>query len=76
MWQEMDAWVRVLGIDPLETIRRATSLPAMVMGRAGEVGMVAAGQVADVIAVPGDPLVRMDVLRAPAVVISRGERVR
>ncbi|MGE0592148.1 MAG: amidohydrolase family protein [Vicinamibacterales bacterium] len=76
LWQEMDAWVRVLGIEPLEVIRRATAVPAAALGRGGEVGVVAPGQVADVIAVAGDPLVHMNVVRHPAVVIARGRRVR
>jgi len=76
LWQEMDAWVQVLGVDPMEVIRRTTAVPAAFMGQEGKVGMVAPGQVADVIAVPGDPLAQIDVVRDPAVVISRGRRVR
>lgn len=76
LWQEMDAWVRVLGVEPLEVIRRATAVPAAVMGREDEVGMVTPGQVADVIAVRGDPLAYIDLVRTPAVVIARGQRVR
>jgi len=76
MWQEMDSWVNILGIEPLETIRRATSLPARLMGREGEVGRVVPGQRADIIVVEGDPLRHMDVLRSPAIVILRGQRIR
>jgi imidazolonepropionase-like amidohydrolase len=76
LWQEMDAWVRVLGVPPLEVIRRATAVSSAAMGLTGEVGMIVAGQVADVIAVRGDPLVHIDVLRAPVVIIARGQRVR
>ena len=76
LWQEMDAWVRVLGIEPREVIRRATAVPAAFMGREGEVGRIAAGQIADAIAVRGDPLVHIDLARDPEVVIARGRRIR
>jgi len=76
MWQEMGTWVDILGIDPLETIRRATSLPARLMGRDGEAGRVVPGQLADLLVVEGDPLRHMDVLRSPAIVIMRGQRIK
>ena len=70
MWQEMESWVDILGIDPLETIHRATALPARLLGREGEVGRVVPGQRADLLIVQGDPLRHMEVLRSPAIVIT------
>jgi imidazolonepropionase-like amidohydrolase len=75
-WQEMDAWVRVLGIDPMETIRRATSVAATALGAARESGSIESGRYADVLVVGGDPLRHMDVLRAPVMVFKHGRRIR
>jgi len=75
-WQEMDAWVDVLGMSPMETIQRATSGAARVLGVADRVGSIEAGKVADVIVVNGDPLRHIDVLREPAMVFKGGRRVK
>ena len=75
MWQEMDAWVNVLGIDPLSTIHAATGLAATLLGADADSGTLADGKYADVLVVRGDPLRHMDVLRAPAMVFKHGRRV-
>ena len=75
MWQEMDAWVNVLGIDPLATIYAATGLAAEALGVAERTGTVAEGKEADVIVVKGDPLRHMNVLRDPALVLKHGRQV-
>jgi len=45
-----------LGMSPMAAIRSATSAPAEMLGLAGQVGVVAPGALADLIAVKGDPL--------------------
>jgi hypothetical protein len=75
-WQEMEAWVRVLGIDPMETIRRASALAAQAVGADRVSGSIEPGKAADVIVVDGDPLRHIEVLRAPAVVIKAGRRIK
>jgi imidazolonepropionase-like amidohydrolase len=45
-----------LGMTPLEAIQSATSRPAEMLDREGELGVIAPGAYADVIAVAGDPL--------------------
>ena len=45
-----------LGMSPAAAIRAATSAPAEMLGMAGELGVIAPGAYADVIAVRGDPL--------------------
>jgi imidazolonepropionase-like amidohydrolase len=46
-----------------------------VVGRGADLGRIAAGYVADLIAVRGDPLADLTVLRAPAVVLKEGRVV-
>ena len=45
-----------LGMAPTAALRSATSLPAEMLGLSGQIGVVAPGAYADVIAVRGDPL--------------------
>jgi len=44
------------GMSPLETIRSATSRAAEMLDASGQIGILAPGAYADVVAVPGDPL--------------------
>jgi imidazolonepropionase-like amidohydrolase len=44
-----------LGMKPLAALRAATSVDAQLLGVDGKLGTLAAGKLADVIAVPGDP---------------------
>ena len=44
------------GMSPLAAIRSATSAPAEMLDRQGELGVIAKGAFADLIAVRGDPL--------------------
>ena len=75
-WMEADLWVRELGIEPMAVIRALTLDAARMMGADRESGSLAVGKVADVIAVRGDPLRHIDVLREPRIVIKHGRRFR
>jgi len=75
-WMDADLWVRVLGMDPMMVLQRMTLDAAKVMGADGENGSIAVGKYADVIAVGGDPLRHIDVLRDPKVVIKHGQRYK
>lgn len=44
------------GMKPMEAIRSATTVAAEMLGMSNEIGSVEAGKLADLIAVPGDPL--------------------
>ena len=55
-WHELDVWVNVMGVPPMETIQAATYWPAKFMDVDTEWGTIAAGRFADVIAVKGDVL--------------------
>jgi imidazolonepropionase-like amidohydrolase len=75
-WQELDAWVRVLGVDPIFAIRAATYWPAVAMKVDRDVGTVSEGKYADIIAVRGDVLRYIDLLQRPDVVIKHGVRYK
>jgi imidazolonepropionase-like amidohydrolase len=59
-WQEPIAeefkWMVKLGMTPAAAIQAATSRPAEMLGNKGELGVVAEGAYADIIAVGADPL--------------------
>jgi imidazolonepropionase-like amidohydrolase len=75
-WMDADLWIRELGIPPMTVIRRMTLDAARTMGVEGEVGSVAEGKFADIIAVGGDPLRHIAVLREPKLVLKHGRRYR
>ena len=60
-----DLWlfVKILGFSPMETLVAATRLGGELMGRPGELGVVKAGALADLLLVDGDPLAHIDVLQ-------------
>lgn len=74
-WREMDKWVE-LGVPPMQVIQAATLWPARFLKVQDDLGTLAPGRLADIIAVRGDPLHRMDVLRHVDVVVQGGRRVR
>jgi imidazolonepropionase-like amidohydrolase len=75
-WQEMRTWVHDLGMDPMVTIRAATFWPAVAMGVERDVGTVTPGKIADIIAVRGNVLRDITLLRDVPLVIARGRRVK
>ena len=64
------------GMTPLQAIRAATVTAAEALGQSGEVGTVAPGAWADLVAVPGDPLADVTTLQEVAFVMKGGERIR
>jgi len=65
-----------LGMSPLEAIRSATSRAARMIGWGGRIGSLAPGTLADVIAVPGDPLTDIGALSRVRFVMKGGVVVR
>ena len=59
-----DLWifVKILGFSAMETLVAATRLGGDLMGRPGELGVVAPGALADLLLVDGDPLADISVL--------------
>jgi imidazolonepropionase-like amidohydrolase len=64
------------GMTPLEAIRSATTGAAASLGRSQELGSIAPGKFANLIAVDGDPLADVDRLRHVSGVIWKGGLVR
>jgi imidazolonepropionase-like amidohydrolase len=60
--EELEFYVKVAGIAPLEVIRWATVNGAELMGRGHDLGTVSAGKVADLLVVDGDPVADISVL--------------
>jgi imidazolonepropionase-like amidohydrolase len=75
-WRELDAWVNVLGVDPMTAIRAATYWPSVAMKKDAVVGTVSPGKYADVIAVRGDVMRYIALLQRVDVVIKHGVRVK
>jgi imidazolonepropionase-like amidohydrolase len=63
------------GLSPLDAIRSATLWSATLLGRQKEIGSIAPGKYADMIAVEGDPLKDISVLTAVKAVVKGGREV-
>jgi len=75
-WNELDIWVRVMGVDPMDAIRAATFWPAVAMKVERETGTVTPGKYADIIAVRGDVLRYIDLLQNVDLVVKHGVRYK
>ena len=64
------------GLTPLDAIRSATLNSAQLLGMERDVGSIAAGKFADLVAVEGDPLQDIEKLRAVRGVIKAGREIR
>jgi imidazolonepropionase-like amidohydrolase len=64
------------GMPPVEAIKAATVNAADLLGLANEIGTIEPGKSADIIAVAGDPLTDVTVLKSVAFVMARGEVVK
>ncbi|HEY5547316.1 MAG TPA: amidohydrolase family protein [Gemmatimonadaceae bacterium] len=74
-WREMVKWSE-LGVPAMEIIQAATLWPARALRAEDRLGVLAPGRYADVIAVRGDPLTDMTVMRDVRLIIKGGSRVR
>jgi imidazolonepropionase-like amidohydrolase len=74
-WRELDTWVR-LGMTPMQAIAGATRWPARFLKKEKELGTLAPGRLADVIAVRGDVLTHVDLLQRVDVIVKNGVRVK
>jgi imidazolonepropionase-like amidohydrolase len=60
------------GMTPMQAIQSATSRAAELLGKRGEIGVIAPGAYADLIAVAGDPLADVSVLKTVQFVMKDG----
>ncbi|AVP99799.1 Xaa-Pro dipeptidase [Ahniella affigens] len=72
-WNELDIWVRVMGISPMEAIRGATWWPAVMMKQTSDLGSISVGKYADIVAVKGDVLRYIDLLQRVDLVMKSGK---
>lgn len=70
--QEFDQMVS-LGMQPMDAIKAATSRAAELLDEKGELGVIAPGAYADVIAVAGDPLTKVEALKNVTFVMKDGK---
>ena len=63
------------GMSPLDAIRSATLVAADLLGQQEDIGEIAVGRFADIIAVRGNPLEDIDVLQDPHFVVKEGDIV-
>ena len=63
------------GMSPLAAMRSATSVNARMLHREAQIGRIAPGLLADLVAVPGDPTRDISSLRHPGLVMKGGKRV-
>jgi imidazolonepropionase-like amidohydrolase len=75
-WRELDAWVNILGVDPMTAIRGATYWPSVAMKVDRDVGTVTPGKYADIIAVRGDVLRYIALLQRVDLVMKRGAKIK
>jgi imidazolonepropionase-like amidohydrolase len=61
------------GMTPIDAIRSATTVASELMGMQSQVGSIEAGKLADIIAVPGDPLADISVLQKVNFVMKGGK---
>ena len=73
-WRELDAWVNILGVPPMQAIRGATYWPSVAMKADKDVGTVTPGKYADIIAVKGDVLRHIALLQRVDVIVRHGVR--
>ena len=65
-----------LGMSPKDAIRAATTAAAEMLGMSGQIGVIAPGAYADIVAVAGDPLADIGVLKQVAFVMKDGKVFR
>ena len=70
--QEFDYMVK-FGMSPMDAIKAATSRAAELLDMKGELGVIAPGAYADVVAVAGDPLGNIGSLKTPSFVMKDGK---
>ncbi|HEX9653020.1 MAG TPA: amidohydrolase family protein [bacterium] len=74
--QEFQLFVEKAGFAPMDAIKAGTSVAAELLGQSDQIGQLAAGKLADIVAVPGDPLQDIGVLQNVIFVMKDGKIFR
>jgi imidazolonepropionase-like amidohydrolase len=74
--RELELLVKRAGMTPTRALQAATIVNAEVMGWQAEIGSIAKGKFADLIAVPGDPLADITEIARVSFVMKGGEVIR
>ena len=74
-WRELETWVK-FGMTPMQAIGGATRWPARFLKQEANLGTLAKGRLADVIAVRGDVLSNLALLQNVQLVVKGGVRVK
>ena len=69
-------WFVKAGMTPAQALATATTIPAALLGHAGDLGAIAPGYFADLVAVEGDPLADIDVVINQVRWVMKGGAVR
>jgi imidazolonepropionase-like amidohydrolase len=65
-------WMVKFGMTPMDAIKSATSTAANLLEMKGDIGVIAPGALADIVAVEGDPLANVDALKNVSFVMKDG----
>lgn len=69
-------WLVRAGMTPVEALRAATSVNAALLGMESEIGRVAPGYAADLVAFPGDPAADITLVASPSFVMKGGNVIK
>jgi imidazolonepropionase-like amidohydrolase len=74
--KEFELLVKKAGFSPMDAIKAGTSWAAELLGQSASIGHLALGMLADIVAVPGDPLQDITVLQKVVFVMKDGQVFR
>jgi len=74
--REFEFLVKKAGLIPLDAIKAGTSVAAELLGQSAAIGHLAPGMLADIVAVPGDPLQDITALQKVTFVMKDGQIFR
>jgi imidazolonepropionase-like amidohydrolase len=74
--KEFEYLVKKAGFSPMDAIKAGTSVAAELLGHSNKIGCIASGMLADIVAVPGDPLRDIAVLQKVVFVMKDGQIFR
>jgi imidazolonepropionase-like amidohydrolase len=74
--KEFEYLVKKAGFSPMDAIKAGTSVAAELLGQSNRIGTLKAGMLADIVAVPGDPLEDITTLQRVSFVMKDGVVIR